>query len=298
MVKNPPAIQETWVPSLGQGDPLEKGITTHSSILAWRIPWTEEPGGVYNSWGHKKSDTTNWLTLSHSSIYLIYLPTCFLFVMCLSISQQPRPSTHRSIYPSVNQQSSYLSTDFLSPIYPSNLYICIICLFMYLSSHSCALSSPTIMLIYIYICIYFLYIYANRHTSSLQKPVLLLEHSWEENPYLVLKPEAPVRPSFRNTNSRVSCHIAPAASARGSVDLGKTWPQSRAGSWSFSPPLKSIGRGCGLALVPMHSAKRPELPRSSMPSRGWRGVVSHQGHHWKGSTVLGSLCTGLELKWI
>ena len=59
MVKNPPAIQETWVPSLGQGDPLEKGITTHSSILAWRIPWTEEPGGVYNSWGHKKSDTTN-----------------------------------------------------------------------------------------------------------------------------------------------------------------------------------------------------------------------------------------------
>ena len=44
MVKNPPAVQETWVPSLGQEDPLEKGTATHSSILAQRIPWTEEPG--------------------------------------------------------------------------------------------------------------------------------------------------------------------------------------------------------------------------------------------------------------
>ena len=46
MVKNLPAIQETWVRSLGWEDPLEKGTTTHSSILAWRIPWTEEPGGL------------------------------------------------------------------------------------------------------------------------------------------------------------------------------------------------------------------------------------------------------------
>ena len=44
MVKNPPAMQETWVQSLGWEDPLEKGTATHSSILAWRIPWTEEPG--------------------------------------------------------------------------------------------------------------------------------------------------------------------------------------------------------------------------------------------------------------
>ena len=43
MVKNLPAIQETWVQSLGQEDPLEKGMVTHSSILAWRIPWIEEP---------------------------------------------------------------------------------------------------------------------------------------------------------------------------------------------------------------------------------------------------------------
>ena len=45
-VKNLSAMQETWIQSLGQEDPLEKGMATHSSILAWRIPWTEEPGGL------------------------------------------------------------------------------------------------------------------------------------------------------------------------------------------------------------------------------------------------------------
>ena len=44
MVKNPPAMQETWVPSLGREDPLEEEMETHSSILAWRVSWTEEPG--------------------------------------------------------------------------------------------------------------------------------------------------------------------------------------------------------------------------------------------------------------
>ena len=46
MVKNLPAMQKTWVRSLGWEDPLEEGKATHSSILAWRIPWTEEPGGL------------------------------------------------------------------------------------------------------------------------------------------------------------------------------------------------------------------------------------------------------------
>ena len=46
MVKNPPAMQETGVQSLGWEDPLEKGMSTHSSILAWRIPLTEKPGGL------------------------------------------------------------------------------------------------------------------------------------------------------------------------------------------------------------------------------------------------------------
>ena len=55
MVKNLPAMQETWGLSLGQEDPLEKGMAAHSSILAWRIPWTEESG---SPWGHKESDMT------------------------------------------------------------------------------------------------------------------------------------------------------------------------------------------------------------------------------------------------
>ena len=48
MVKNLPTMWETWVRSLGQEDLLEKGMATHSSILAWRIPLTEEPGGLYS----------------------------------------------------------------------------------------------------------------------------------------------------------------------------------------------------------------------------------------------------------
>ena len=46
MVKNVPAMQQTLVQSLGQEDPLDKGMPTYSSIFAWRIPWTEEPGGL------------------------------------------------------------------------------------------------------------------------------------------------------------------------------------------------------------------------------------------------------------
>ena len=47
--KRLPAMRETWVGSLGREDPLEKGMATHSSILAWRIPWTEEPGGLQST---------------------------------------------------------------------------------------------------------------------------------------------------------------------------------------------------------------------------------------------------------
>ena len=65
-VKNLSAMQETEVRSLGQEDPLEKGMATHSRILAWRIPWTEDLVG-YSPWGHKKSDMTEQLT--HSSDY-------------------------------------------------------------------------------------------------------------------------------------------------------------------------------------------------------------------------------------
>jgi len=60
MVKTLPSMWETWVQSLGREDPLEKGTATHSSILAWRIQWSEEPGG-YSPWGHKESNMTEQL---------------------------------------------------------------------------------------------------------------------------------------------------------------------------------------------------------------------------------------------
>ena len=52
-VKNLPAVWEIWVQSLGQEDPLEKGVGIHSSILAWRIPWTEKPGGLQSMGLHR-----------------------------------------------------------------------------------------------------------------------------------------------------------------------------------------------------------------------------------------------------
>ena len=67
IVKNPPAMRETWVQSLGWEDPLEKGMATHTTIIAWRIPWVEEPGGSMESQrvGH------DWTTIFlYSTIYL------------------------------------------------------------------------------------------------------------------------------------------------------------------------------------------------------------------------------------
>ena len=61
MVKNLPAMQETRVQSLGLEGPLEKAMATHSSILLWRIPWTEESGGLHSPRGHKELDMTERL---------------------------------------------------------------------------------------------------------------------------------------------------------------------------------------------------------------------------------------------
>ena len=61
MINNLPIVQETWVRSLGREDPLEKGMALHSSILAWRIPWTEEPGGL-QSVGSQRVKRTGRLT--------------------------------------------------------------------------------------------------------------------------------------------------------------------------------------------------------------------------------------------
>ena len=56
-VKRLSTIRETWVPSLDQEDTLEKEMAIHSSTIAWKIPWTEEPGSLHNPWGRKESDT-------------------------------------------------------------------------------------------------------------------------------------------------------------------------------------------------------------------------------------------------
>ena len=75
LVKNPPEMWDTWVGSLGSEDLLEKGKATHSSILAWRIPWT-------SPWGHKESDTTEQLSLSLSLSYLDEAEFFVLFCFC------------------------------------------------------------------------------------------------------------------------------------------------------------------------------------------------------------------------
>ena len=59
-LKHLPGIRDTWVQSLGQEDPTEKEMATHSSTLAWRIPWREEPGRL-SPWGRKESNTTERL---------------------------------------------------------------------------------------------------------------------------------------------------------------------------------------------------------------------------------------------
>ena len=89
MVKNPPAMQETWVRFLGWENHLEKGMATQSSILVWRTPWTEELVG-YSGWGHKELDMTDQLTLS---LWKVQLWT-FLYIwrtdVCISIGYLPR----------------------------------------------------------------------------------------------------------------------------------------------------------------------------------------------------------------
>ena len=66
MVKNLPVMQETWVLSLSHEEPLEKGMATHSSILAWEIPWSEEPGGLQSM----RLQNSRTLLLNNNSIMI------------------------------------------------------------------------------------------------------------------------------------------------------------------------------------------------------------------------------------
>ena len=86
MVKNPPVKRETWIGSLGWEDPLEEGVATHSSILAWGIPWTEEPGGLQSMGSQRVGHT--WVTKhtqqppkSSGLRYLVTLEQCRNFLI-------------------------------------------------------------------------------------------------------------------------------------------------------------------------------------------------------------------------
>ena len=91
MVKNPPAVQETRVGSLGREVPLKKGMTAHFRILAWRTPRVEEPGG-YGSWGHKESAMREWLPLFPSLTvrWPLLTPTHAAEASCIGNKQLPR----------------------------------------------------------------------------------------------------------------------------------------------------------------------------------------------------------------
>ena len=101
LVKNPPAMQETWVRSLSQEGPLEKGMATQSSILAWRIPWTEEPGGL-QSMGSQRVRHNCALTFSlplfHMPLRLV-LPIKLPDALLLRLSSMV-PAGHFCLNPS------------------------------------------------------------------------------------------------------------------------------------------------------------------------------------------------------
>ena len=69
LVKNLPAMQATWVQSLGWEDPLKKGMATYSSLLAWTIPWSF----YFSPWGHKESDMTEWLSLHNAYLNILFI---------------------------------------------------------------------------------------------------------------------------------------------------------------------------------------------------------------------------------
>ena len=77
------AVQETQVQSLGWEDPLEEGMATHSSILAWRIPWTEEPGGLQSIGSHRVG--RDWATNTFSFTSTLYIPSNLLHAHQVSV---------------------------------------------------------------------------------------------------------------------------------------------------------------------------------------------------------------------
>ena len=134
MVENLPAMQETWVQSLGQEEPLEEEMATHSSILAWRIPWTEEPGGLQSMGLQSLSIHTQeplscfgffffffWRKLSHVwlLIHRVYEQQCVHDLPMLLLNQNPQMGFNISL-------SSYCFGGLYQPLsshlYSENIY--------------------------------------------------------------------------------------------------------------------------------------------------------------------------------
>ena len=98
MAKNLPAMQETWVPSLGQEDPLQKGMAIHSRILAWRIPWTEEPSRLQpmrsQRVGHTEQLTLSLFFTSQLKKFFIndieyFISTCLSLIVSIALLKFP-----------------------------------------------------------------------------------------------------------------------------------------------------------------------------------------------------------------
>ena len=106
IVKALPAVQETPVWSLGWEDALEKGMTTHSSLLAWRIPWTEEPGGLQSM--ELPMVGCDWVTGTHFATSLLQTQAIFSVPLCRQASQNLFPLTYLFSNPSFRFFSVFL----------------------------------------------------------------------------------------------------------------------------------------------------------------------------------------------
>ena len=132
-VKNPPALQEMQIQSLGWEDPLEKEMATHSTILAWEIPWTEEPGGLQSmglqraghDWATKQEQQTfmksmnhslpwnPWNVFHHSLYWMKYVKHRYIIYMCVCVCvcvYVPYEGTKSSL---VNDWTHFLAVFFL-----------------------------------------------------------------------------------------------------------------------------------------------------------------------------------------
>ena len=116
MVKNPPAMQETQVWFLGWEDPLEKGMVTHSNILAWRTPWAEEPGGLQSI--RRQRVRHNWGTNTHK-LFISWIQS----LSCVWLFATLWTAAHQASLSITNSQS-LLKLMSIESVMPSNQLIC------------------------------------------------------------------------------------------------------------------------------------------------------------------------------